>query len=297
MIAVGTCGFSYKDWVGPVYAAGTKAGEMLGEYARRFSVVEIDSSYYRVPSRATFESLNRRTPDGFRFTAKLPATATHVPDAGAQAVHADVPLFRRNVQPLLGADKFACALMQFPNSFRPSESTHRYIAALREALNDIALVAEFRNREWQTDDTLGLLRELQIGLVNVDQPQFKSLLRPTTDVTSEIAYVRFHGRNYQQWWQGTNETRYDYLYSAEELDPWADRIVDLAADPEVKEVFGFFNNHRRGQAVKNAEMFEEMLATLVPQDRLRMPVASNDNRDVPRQTELALDATTEAARE
>ncbi len=154
--------------------------------------------------------------------------------------------------------------MQFPNSFRPSEATNRYVTALREELSDIALVAEFRNREWQTSDTLELLQGLGIGLVNVDQPQYRSLLRPSTDVTSRIAYVRFHGRNYQNWWKGTNETRYDYLYSAEELAPWADRLVDIAADEQAKEVFAFFNNHRRGQAVRNAEMLEDMLEALLP---------------------------------
>jgi uncharacterized protein YecE (DUF72 family) len=81
--------------------------------------------------------------------------------------------------------------------------------------------------------------------------------------------MRFHGRNYQEWWKGDNVTRYDYLYSAEELEPWADRLVDLAAQPEVKEVFAFFNNHARGQAVRNAEMFEAMLANRFAADAVR----------------------------
>ena len=272
MIYVGTCGFSYKDWVGPFYPSGTKSGEMLQAYARRFAIVEIDSSYYGVPSLATIESMDRRTPGDFRFSAKLPGTGTHLPDAGVRTVHEDVTLFRRNLEPLVASGKFACALMQFPNSFRPSEATNGYIAALRETLPDIALVAEFRNREWQTNDTLEFLRGLHIGLVNVDQPQFDSLLRPTTDATSDIAYVRFHGRNYQQWWKGSNESRYDYFYSAEELEPWADRIADLAANAGVKEVFSFFNNHRRGQAVRNAEMFEEMLAERFPDEIVKAAV-------------------------
>jgi uncharacterized protein YecE (DUF72 family) len=154
--------------------------------------------------------------------------------------------------------------MQFPNSFRPAKETERHLRALRETLADMPLVAEFRHREWQTHDTLELLRDLRIGLVAVDEPRYKSLPRPSTDATSDIAYVRFHGRNYQEWWKGDNVTRYDYLYSAQELEPWADRLVDLASQPEVKEVFAFFNNHARGQAVRNAELFEAMLATRLP---------------------------------
>ena len=264
MVSVGTCGFSYKDWVGPVYPPGTKATDMLPLYARQFPIVEIDSTYYGVPAVATVEAWARQTPSGFRFSAKLPGTGTHVPVTTLGLVHDDVRLFRLHLEPLVAAGKFACALMQFPNSFRVSDAAIGHLRALREALHDVPLVAEFRHREWQTDETLQLLRGLDVGLVAVDEPQFDSLPRPLTDATSGIAYVRFHGRNYEQWWKGDNVTRYDYLYSATELGTWADRLVDLASHRDVKEVLGFFNNHRRGQAARNAQMFEELLATRFP---------------------------------
>ncbi len=271
-VSVGTCGFSYKDWIGPVYAPGTKSPDMLPQYARMFATVEIDSTYYGVPAASTVESWARRTPDCFRFTAKLPGTATHAPKPAFGTVHDDVREFKANLAPLVDAGKFACALMQFPNSFRPEAPAERHLRVLRDALEGIPLVAEFRHREWQTGDTLRLLRELGIGLAAVDEPQYKSLPRPMTDATSPIAYVRFHGRNYQQWWKGDNVTRYDYLYSAEELGPWADRLVDLASHQDVKEVLAFFNNHRRGQAARNAKMFEAMLATRFPRDAIRKAV-------------------------
>ena len=273
MVSIGTCGFSYRDWIGPVYPPGTKPAEMLSLYARLFPVVEIDASYYGVPTLATVAGWARRTPPGFRFSMKLPATGTHVPEPTLGNVHADVPLFRTNLAPLLEAGKLACALMAFPTSFRPSESTFAHVRALRAALPDVPLVAEFRHREWQTDDTLSLLRALRVGLVAVDEPNYKSLPRPMTDATSPIAYVRFHGRNYAQWWNGDNVTRYDYLYSAEELGPWADRLVELASQPGVREVFGFFNNHRRGQAARNAQLFEHMLAEHFPPEAIRTAVA------------------------
>lgn len=279
MVSVGTCGYSYKDWIGPVYPRGTKPAGMLEQYARRFAAVEIDASYYRVPTAATFASMARRTPPTFRFSAKLPATGTHLPDAGASPVHDDVRLFRENLAPLIEAGKFACALAQFPNSFRPSASAREHIAALREVVAGVGFVAEFRNRAWQTHETLEFLRGLDIGVVNVDQPLYESLPRPSTDTTNQLAYVRFHGRNYKEWWKGTNESRYDYLYTAEELLPWADRVVDLAADPGVKEVFAFFNNHRRGQAVRNAEEFEAMLEERLGTDSVRSAPASDDEPD------------------
>jgi uncharacterized protein YecE (DUF72 family) len=271
-VAVGTCGFSYKDWIGPVYPPGTKPADMLPLYAETFTIVEIDSTYYGVPAPATVESWARRTPDDFRFTAKLPGTATHVPKPALGTIHDDVRLFRANLQPLVAARKLACALLQFPNGFRPGGDAERHLRALRDALDGIPLVAEFRHRDWQTNDTLVLLRELGIGLVAVDEPQYKSLPRPSADATSDIAYVRFHGRNYEQWWKGDNVTRYDYLYTAEELGPWADRLVDLASHQTVKEVLAFFNNHRRGQAARNAKMFEAMLATRFPREAIRKAI-------------------------
>jgi uncharacterized protein YecE (DUF72 family) len=205
-----------------------------------------------------------RTPAHFRFTAKLPGSATHLPAQAGGVVHEDVQAFRDAIEPLLVAQKFAAALMQFPTSFHPSEAARDHLVALRRALPGIPLVAEFRHREWQTSQTLQLLGELDVGWVNVDEPQFKTMLRPSTDVTSAVAYVRFHGRNYQYWWKGDNVTRYDYLYRTEELEPWVDRLIDIADAPKVREVLAFFNNHRRGQAARNAELFEAMIETRFP---------------------------------
>jgi uncharacterized protein YecE (DUF72 family) len=264
MIHVGTCGYSYADWKGPFYPLAIRPAEMLEFYARSFSAVEIDATYYRVPGRATFASMAARAPRGFRFSVKLPGSATHLPDAQRRPVHPDVALLRRNIEPLIASGALAAALMQFPHSFHPTADARAHIAALREALGDLALVAEFRNRAWQTPETLLFLREQDIGWVNVDMPQFDSLLRPGGDLTSPIAYVRFHGRNYHTWWKGDNVTRYDYDYRPDELGPWADRVLELATNPDVREVFAFFNNHRRGQAARNARTFAQLLRSRFP---------------------------------
>ncbi|HEV2737904.1 MAG TPA: DUF72 domain-containing protein [Candidatus Elarobacter sp.] len=256
---IGTCGFSYRDWVGVLYPPGTKAREMLEIYSRVFSAVEIDSTYYRVPAPATFASMAERTPDGFRFSVKLPGAATHLP-AGVSALPAEVKDFRAALKPLVASGKLACGLAQFPNSFKPSADAEKRLRALRKALPGLPLVAEFRHRDWQAHSTLELLSELGIGWCNVDMPHFSKLLRESADATSEVAYVRFHGRNFKQWWRPeTPDLRYDYSYSAEELEPWVDRVADLRAATGVRETLAFFNNHRRGQAVRNAEQFRAML--------------------------------------
>jgi uncharacterized protein YecE (DUF72 family) len=285
-VRVGTCGYSYKDWIGPVYPNGTKPIEMLDLYARQFVTVEIDATYYRVPGAATFDSMARRTPDGFRFTAKLPSAGTHLPDPGTRRVHDDVALFRKNIAPLVDAGKFACVLAQFPTSFRPNDATRSHLEMLREALGNLGLVVEFRHREWQTNETLELLRAIGVGLVNVDEPHFKTLPRESSDVTSSIAYVRFHGRNAANWWRGTNVTRYDYSYGTEELEPWVHRLTDIAADPNVREVYAYFNNHARGQAVRSAELFENMLRGVLPPETLR--AAPREQAEASRSLELPL---------
>lgn len=258
VIRVGTCGYSYADWKGKFYPEKIKAADMLVYYASAFNLVEVDATYYRVLPKSTFESMDARTPADFRFAIKLPGTATHAAADSRSEVHPDVALFYENLEPLVEHDKLACVLMQFPNSFKPSHENEAYLENLRNALKGLGLIAEFRNRDWQTAQTLDLLRALQIGICNVDGPQFKSLPRASSEVTGELAYVRFHGRNYKNWWRGNATTRYDYLYSAEELQPWVERIEEVAV--KAKETLVLFNNHANGNAAINAKQLEAMLA-------------------------------------
>jgi uncharacterized protein YecE (DUF72 family) len=125
---------------------------------------------------------------------------------------------------------------------------------------DIPTVIEFRHREWQTNETLELLHELDFGLVDVDQPQFRTLMRPSSDIVGPIGYVRMHGRNVANWWKGDNVTRYDYEYSPQELAPWVRRIHDMEATPGTTDIYVVFNNHALGKAPRNAMMLKELLA-------------------------------------
>lgn len=267
-IRVGTCGYSYADWIGPFYPRGTPRRAMLEYYATAFGAVEIDSTYYAVPQPRTFASMAERTPSGFRFAVKAPGAATHLP-ADAAALPPEVDDFRAALEPLAESGKLTCVLLQFPHGFAPSPAATRRLRALAHALREHDLVAEFRHRAWQSGETLELLGELGIGWCNVDMPGFSKLLRPSADAVGPIAYVRFHGRNLREWWRpSTPDARYDYEYRAEELQPWVDRVADLRASAGVRETLAFFNNHRRGQAVRNAEMFREMLeARLLERNR------------------------------
>ena len=257
MIYVGTCGFGYKDWVGPFYPLKTKPAEMLPYYARRFRAVEIDSSYYGVPQARSVASMVARTPANFRFSFKAPQTVTHPADHLSLTVHDDAELLVEAVAPALSAGKLACILLQFPNGMRPERNREKYVARAVEAFGDLPVVVEFRNREWQRPETMEMLRELGAGYCNVDMPHLEGLLHPSSDATGQVGYVRFHGRNAKNWWRGTNVTRYDYSYSSDELLPWTGRVAEIAA--QTRDTYVYFNNHAYGKAAANAEMFEALL--------------------------------------
>jgi uncharacterized protein YecE (DUF72 family) len=257
VIYVGTCGYSYKDWVGPFYPATIKPAEMLQFYAQRFSAVEIDATYYGVLSEKTVANMAARTPDNFRFCFKVPQTLTHGPVTEGR-IHDDAALFRASVEPMQIAKKLGCALVQFPNAFRPGAQAESHVRRVVEALEGLAVVVEFRNAAWQNGGTFAMLSEIGAGWCNVDMPSLETLMAPGADASGPVGYVRFHGRNAAQWWTGTNVTRYAYDYRPAELEPWVDRIADVAANAQ--ETFAFFNNHARGSAARDAETLEKMLS-------------------------------------
>jgi len=260
-IVVGTCGFSYRDWVGPFYPLGTKSADMLEYYARSFAAVEIDSTYYAIPKPELFARMAARTPERFIFTVKAPGSVTHVP-ADADPQPSEIAAFAACLEPLAKADKLGAVLAQFPHSFRPDADAYRRLEALGEWWPRIPVVCEFRHRQWQERDQLARLRELGLGWCNVDEPQFKSLLRPGAEATSPVGYVRFHGRNYDKWWrqERASHERYSYEYKEEELERWIPRIGEVAEQTQT--TFVFFNNHHLGRAAANALEMRRMLTPL-----------------------------------
>lgn len=254
MIIVGTAGYSYEDWIGPVYPEGTDKKEMLAFYSREFPFTEVNSSYYRMPNRFMFFHMQEKTPDGFQFVIKAHKSLTHEREGNEKQFNE----FIQALAPLLETGKFGCVLAQFPSSFRYRDENRDYLRQFREFLKDLPVVVEFRHQEWINEDTFELLEDEDLGFVCVDEPQFKTLVPPTVRSTGHIGYVRFHGRNYQKWWQHkeTHE-RYDYLYSETELREWVPKISKLAEKTE--KTFVSMNNHYRGQAVLNGRMLKNLL--------------------------------------
>ncbi len=254
VVYLGTSGYSYADWVGPFYPEGIQPRDYLAYYARHFAAVEVDYTYYRMPSGRTLAAMARKVGPDFRFAVKATSTMTHEREATEETFAA----YRRALEPLLREGKLACVLAQFPHSFHNTPANRDYLQRLREGLADLPVVVEFRSRDWIHDAIFDLLGRLGLSFCCVDQPRFRSLVPPVAVVTGEWAYVRFHGRNYEKWWQHEEAwQRYDYLYSREELAEWVDKVRDLAA--QARHTAVFFNNHYAAQAVQNALQFAEML--------------------------------------
>jgi len=254
VIHVGTSGFSYKDWVGPYYPVGLTKRQWLSFYAREFGTCEINFTYYRLPDARTLAAMADKTPDGFLFSVKASRELTHEREGNKDAFQK----FVRGLEPLLEHGKFGCVLAQFPYSFRPSPGHRDYLRSVREQMGDLPVVIEFRNARWLTRGTLELLRECGLGFCCVDEPRLKGLVPPVAEVTSNVAYVRFHGRNARKWWRHDEAwERYDYSYSTDELAEWVPKIRDL--DAKAEHTFLFANNHWQGQAVDTARQLRLLL--------------------------------------
>ncbi|HEV7743911.1 MAG TPA: DUF72 domain-containing protein [Pyrinomonadaceae bacterium] len=251
-IRIGPAGWAYKDWEGIVYPQkpGSKF-DPLEYLAGFFNTIEINSSFYRPFTVATAKSWAQRVSEArdFNFTAKLHRVFTH---ERGKATAEDEKQVREGLDALRTAGRLGALLLQFPWSFKNVDDERVYLLKLLERFSDYPLVLEIRHLSWNNPQIYEWLEELGVGICNVDQPLFAKSIKPADVTTSQIGYVRLHGRNYQDWFRekAPRDDRYNYLYSPEELEPWITRIKEIAA--KTKETYVITNNHFRGQAVVNA---------------------------------------------
>jgi uncharacterized protein YecE (DUF72 family) len=163
----------------------------------------------------------------------------------------DIDIFKRSIDPLTKSGKLGALLAQFPPSFRNDSYGQQILNAVSKAFGEHRLAVELRHRSWSNDpDTATLLRENNMSWVQIDEPKFKSSIAQELPITSDLVYFRFHGRNAGMWWTGDTETRYNYLYSAEEIEELGSRIKSAAKNTQL--LFALFNNHWQAYAPKNA---------------------------------------------
>jgi len=277
VIRIGPAGWSYPDSPGHVYPANApKKFDVLAYLADFFDTVEVNASFYAPQPPRSYASWARRVRHNprFRFTAKLWGRFTHgpapmgsvaVPDADVFEPWSadDVRLATDGLAALRDAGMLGAVLAQFPWSFRPGVRSAARLGRLAEDFAGWPLVVELRHGSWATRASARLLKRLGLGFCNIDQPLIGESLEPSAGVTSAVGYVRLHGRNYAQWFVERDERevgrRYDYLYSAEELAPWVERVAKIAGAAGVADVYVVTNNHFEGKGPANALMLRAML--------------------------------------
>lgn len=240
-IRLGCAGWSYKEWIGPLYDPDKS---MLQQYSAVFDTVEIDSSFYKFPETGTILGMSRYTPRGFLFSAKMNKKFTHDLrlrlDEKAQE---ELDSFCQLFDPLLAKDKLACILVQLPPSLkRDDDLLEAFLAALPRRY---AYSVEFRHPSWLEPHTWTTLSKYKVAYCIVDEP----LLPPEVHVTSDIGYIRWHGRGDRLW--------YDYRYTQDQLTEWLPKVEEVHAN--AKQTFGIFNNHFRGYAAENCIQMMKIL--------------------------------------
>ena len=291
-IRIGTSGWSYPSghgtWNGIFYpradqrrlarrsAGGAKAGKFdeLRYYAEHFDTVEVNSTFYRIPSPATAASWAKRTPANFEFALKLFQKFTH-PDMFQKATgkdpcdlgKKDVDEFRAAIDPLASAGKLGALLAQFPASFKNEPNTRSYVEWLLQQFREYDVAVELRHRSWSDapEETLQLLSEFGAAWTQIDEPKFRFSIRQNLlPNVKTFYYLRLHGRNAAQWWSHEkSEDRYNYLYSAGELEPFAEAVA-VATRREVKKAYLYANNHFSAKSVANAAILKHQLGQDLP---------------------------------
>jgi len=244
-IFLGTSGWSYTEWEGVFYQKGEK--RKLRAYSKIFKTAEIDSTFYRYPSKGMVMGWLRYSPSDFVFTAKLPKIITHDKKLGLRGdVKTDLNVFLELMRPLQIGGKLACLLIQLPPKYDYNPDNLDSFFGLLDS--NFKYAVEFRNVSWMRDETWDLLKKYDVAYTIVDEP----LLPPEVHLTADLAYFRWHGRGKKIW--------FDYQYSKEELEPWIPKVQEVSQ--KVKKVLGYFNNHFHGYAPENCLQVLERLNLL-----------------------------------
>jgi uncharacterized protein YecE (DUF72 family) len=290
-ILIGTASWTDKTLLASGwYPKDAKTPEgRLAFYASNFPAVEVDATYYALPSEKNAALWVERTPSHFTFNVKAfslmtqhPAMVKSLPtdlrelapesktrvypkDLPKKAIDTIFEKFASALMPLHSAGKLGYVLFQFPEWFVPGDDNRDYIAHAAERLPDFRVAVEFRRGTWMTEKsaprTLGFLSEHNLPYVCVDMPQgFDSSVPPVVAATADdLGVVRFHGHNDANWKKRgvTTAERFDYLYSPKELEAWAPKLAELAG--ETRRLHVMFNNCFGDKAVRNAKQMASLI--------------------------------------
>ena len=280
-VRIGTCSWADEALSKWFYPPKLPAKERLAWYAEHFDTVEVDSTFYRLPSESMVQGWADRTPDGFTMHVKAFGLMTRHPvkletippdlrdempvdergrvDRPPRELRGEIfRLFLEALEPLRAAGKLGGILMQLPPYVVCKDASLDYLAWAREQLGGDEMLVEFRHRSWLDEEN----REKSLAFLERSAPgtssstrraltTAKNLVPTVVATTSPTAYVRFHGRNLGTWNKrgGSAAERFDYLYSDDELGEWAEPLRELAAQAE--NAYACFNNNASSEDPDN----------------------------------------------
>jgi len=227
---IGTSGWHYDHWRHLFYPDKLAKKKWLEFYTTRFTTVELNNSFYRLPSEAAFANWRDSSPANFTFAVKVNRFITHI----KRLKNAEEPVENFITRARILGEKLGPLLYQLPpNMHRNDEVLESFLSLLPQGIQH---VIEFRHQSWLEEEVFEILRRYNVGLCVFDMPS----LRCPLVVTADFAYIRFHG----------STGLYASCYSDEELDWWAKRLADLA--PNLRAIYVYFNNDAEAFAVRNA---------------------------------------------
>ncbi len=261
-LLIGTSGYDYPEWKGTFYPADLKRKDFLLYYSTVFNALEVNSTFYSMPTSERLISFWERSEGRTRFSIKANRLLTH--DISPSWKNAAID-FKTALSPLQEKDSLSAVLFQFPQSFHYTVENRIYLAKLIEDFVGFRVVVEFRHREWIKPSVFEGLNERGTGIVFCDMPQLKNLPDGTltkTPFVGSTAYIRLHGRNQNAWYNTKEDStngsaRYCYDYSDSELSSFVPIVRQ--ANGEGKKVQMYFNNHPKGSGAKNARKMRELV--------------------------------------
>ncbi len=236
-IRVGTSGWSYDHWGGLFYPEHLHADRRLGFYATRFETVEINATFYRLPSEHSVQTWRDAVPEDFAFSVKGSRLITHFHRLAG--VEDAVAAFLRRLS-FLGPNLSVLLWQLPPDLQRDTQLLDRFLGGLPEGR--VRHAVEFRHPSWLVEETFEVLRGRNAAHVHVSSDDMPEDLTPTAD----FVYVRFHGT-----------ASYHGAYTHPALEPWSRFISEQAGGG--RDVYGYFNNDFEGHAPQDADRLIEML--------------------------------------
>ncbi len=282
-LLIGTSGYDYPEWKGVFYPEDLKRKDFLSYYATQFNALELNNTFYNMPTAERLMSFYERSEGKLNFSVKANRLLTHEIGADWQVAAGD---FKEALKPLREKGVLSAVLFQLPESFHYANDNRIYLAKLIKEFEGFPVMIEFRHKEWIRDSVFEGLEKRKAGIVFCDMPQLKNLPDGTVMGTPFIgsnAYIRLHGRNEGAWYvhatkaqtsiisthangakamyatedSPNGSARYCYDYSDEELAQFVPIIK--AAGREGKKVQVYFNNHPNGSGAKNAISLKKMI--------------------------------------